>query len=191
LPALDAAEHALLKDAPVTRKRCLEMLALAAAAAASFATSAPPPDWTQEDRSPPQALVLLPGEELTLSVYAEGPPSFGFALGLESDERPPVTITITADGASTSCAVATFGVDFAWPEKPTGEPALYRNVYNVPKACFPENAAGGGLTIKFRAPPLAFSASEPPPYQLNVVAIASASGDDDEPQEPPSRVELR
>lgn len=174
----------------MTRKRCFEMLALAAAAVASFATSAPPPDWTQEDRSPPRALVLLPGEEATLSVYAEGPPNFGFALGLESYDRPPIEITITADGANTSCDVAAFGVDFAWPERPTGEPALYRSVYNVPKTCFPENAAGGGVTIKFRALSQP-SGGEALPSQINVVAIVGASGDDDQPQEPPSRVELR
>jgi hypothetical protein len=177
------------------------MLALAAAAAASFATSAPPPDWTQQDQAPQQALTLAPGEDAKLTFYAEGPSNFSVSLALESDRRPVfdlsfVTNATVVDLSSGServndpnCGAATLGLD-DWSAAPYGEPARYHASYVVPRGCFPYPLDSGEVVATFRA--LTRPGDDQAwPATLYVTIDASAAGDDDEDQDPPVRIEPR
>ncbi len=174
----------------VGRNRCVTWLAVAAAAGASLATSAPQPDWTQSDSTPQRALSLQPGEDAEISVYAEGPPSFGVGLDFESDDRPPIEVTVTADGSSEPCTALTLGLD-DWSAERIGVPARFNALGAVPQSCF--SGDGGGLTIAFNVLARVAEDDEEPvtPVALYVTVTASASGDDDEPQEPRARVEFR
>lgn len=170
----------------MTRLRWFEALTLAAATAASFATSAPPPDWTQHDELPQRVLTLAPGEATQLAFYAEGPPeAFGVGVNLASDERPTFAVVFLPEGGDERCGAETVDLD-DWSVRPVGQPARYHAALSVPKACLPGER--GELRVEFRAP---VSPGPGPgrPLTLYVDVVGSASGDDDEPPEPPVRLE--
>ncbi|HEU4408921.1 MAG TPA: hypothetical protein VFS43_26905 [Polyangiaceae bacterium] len=171
------------------RNRYLEALALAAAAAASFATSAPPPDWTQEDELSDVPVKVVPGETTTLSMFVQMPRETDHdrdvRVLIEAPEGAPVSVAVRPDGASQDCDTIAQPLPEGAYQPPPGTELWHRLFFQ----CLSEDPDSSAEVRRVLL--LTFSTAGKQSLDLRVSVKASASGYDDDPQDPPVLLELR